>query len=149
MIRRFAFVASMFTILGLLLMSAPSAQAATVVASAHVEVRESNYDVDTGLTIKYGDKVEFSCSGSIWAGVWFTGRNGPEGWSNITYDPKFPLTGTHPFKQLGKLNGRYFSIGKGITRTHYSSDSRLYLRINDDAPGNGDGAFFCDVWVYR
>jgi hypothetical protein len=126
-----------------------SASAAGPYQTAHVEVRESNYDVDTGLFIRYNDKVEFSCSGSVWSGVWFTDINGPNGWSNITYDPKYPLTGTNPYKALAKLNSRYFSVGGGTIRQHRNADSRLYMRVNDDAPGNGTGAFFCDIWVNR
>lgn len=113
------------------------------------QVGEDTGDVDTMLDLQQGDMVEFSASGSIWAGVWFTGRNGPEGWNNIDHDRKFPLPGTHPYALLGKLDGRYFYIGTGFKRVYQGPGSRLYLRVNDDTIANGNGAFQCSVVVWR
>src|SRR4051794_23571056 len=45
-----------------------------------VTVREADYDVPTGITLTPGDWVSIGASGSIWAGVWLTGENGPQGW---------------------------------------------------------------------
>jgi hypothetical protein len=53
-------------------------------------VLESNQDVDTNFDIQTGDRILFSADGSIYAGVWFTGRNGPRGWDNIANDNKYP-----------------------------------------------------------
>jgi hypothetical protein len=114
-----------------------------------VSVNEGDRDVDTQMDIKFGDRLVFSAYGEIWAGVWFTGRNGPQGWDNIAYDRKFPLPGTHPYCLLGRLDGRLFYIGIGFDRFYLGRNSRLYLRINDDSPGNGDGSFFCHIQVYR
>lgn len=38
---------------------------------------------------------------------------------------------------------------RGIDQIQNSGDSRLYLRINDDRPGNGNGAFTANIQVYR
>lgn len=113
------------------------------------QVGEDAADVDTGFDLQYGDMVEFSASGSIWCGIWMAGRNGPEGWNNIDYDRKFPHPGTHPFSLLGKTDGRYFYIGRGIKRVYQGQGTRLYLRINDDTPANGNGTFQCNVVVWR
>jgi hypothetical protein len=45
----------------------------------------------------------------------------------------------------------YFYIGEGRTREPYNGErlNRLCLRINDDLPGNGNGAFTCRVRVWR
>ena len=50
---------------------------------------------------------------------------------------------------LGKLNGSYFYIGSGIDTVHSGGDSRLFLRINDDTPGNGNGSFTAHIQVFR
>lgn len=114
-----------------------------------INVSEGDRDVDTQMDIQYGDRLVFSANGEIWAGVWWTGLNGPQGWDNISYDRKFPLPGTHPYSLLGRLDGRLFYIGTGFDRYYRGRNSRLFLRINDDAPGNGSGAFFCNIQVYR
>jgi hypothetical protein len=120
-----------------------------LVASRHVEVREGDSDVDTHLQVHRGDTLMFHATGSIWAGVWFTGLNGPKGWNNIDHDPKFPLPNTHPFCLLGKLDTGYFYVGDYARLDHLDDQGELYLRINDDVPGNGTGAFSCTVQVYR
>jgi hypothetical protein len=112
-------------------------------------VREADADRDTGAEVKPLDRVVLSASGSIWAGVWLTGQNGPNGWSNIDLDPKFPLVGSHPYCLVGKSNGRYFFVGEGREYFHRQNPSRLMLRTNDDSPGNGSGAFNCSVQVWR
>jgi hypothetical protein len=113
------------------------------------QVREADYDVDTGAEVRTLDRIVLSASGSIWAGVWLTGQNGPRGWTNIDLDPKFPLVGSHPFALIGRLNGRYFYVGDGLDAFHRQPPSRLQLRSNDDSPGNGSGAFTCNIQVWR
>jgi hypothetical protein len=121
-----------------------------------ITIKESDVDVYTGIILKNGDEYEFvEAKGSIWAGVWFTGSNGPKGWDDVDYDTKFPLHGgldsknAHPFCLLGKLNN-YFFIGERRPRERYLyfRDCALYLRINDDSPGNGSGQFRCHVKVW-
>ena len=122
-----------------------------------VRVRERDSDVNTGIILQYGDIYEFSdISGSIWSGVKLTGRNTPDGWNNIDYDTKFPLHGgidpvnAHPYCLLGKLNNYFFigSSGRGKERFIYIKNLPVYIRINDDAPGNGDGEFICRIKVW-
>ncbi|HEV2580959.1 MAG TPA: hypothetical protein VGT44_08910 [Ktedonobacteraceae bacterium] len=121
----------------------------TLIDSRQVEVRESDYDVDTHIQVRKGDTLMFNAWGQIWAGVWLTGMNGPNGWNNLDPDPKFPLPGTHPYSLLGKLDNGYFFVG-GYDRIDQTADQgELFLRINDDKPANGSGAFECLVQVYR
>lgn len=57
----------------------------------------------------------------------------------------------HPFALLGRLGG-YFFIGDGRlfgTREWTRPLAKLYLRINDDVPGNGRGEFTCVISVSR
>lgn len=128
---------------------APAHAATTIVCSEHKEVAESDWDVNTGCWLQDGDRVQVSAGGSIWAGVWFTGNNGPQGWSNIANDAKFPMRTARAYSLLAKSNGNYRYAGTGITYTYTGTGSWLYLRINDDSPGNGNGAFTVDVTVTR
>jgi hypothetical protein len=118
-------------------------------ASRQVQVNEGDYDVDTTIDVVAGDTLIFQTWGTIWAGVWFTGNNGPQGWNNRDNDPKFPLPGAHPFQLLGKLDTGYFEIGSYRRIDQTPNQGHLYLRINDDVAGNGAGAFQCMVTVYR
>jgi len=121
----------------------------TLVGSQLVEVREADFDVDTHLNVQPGDTLIFNAWGVIWAGVWGTGTNGPRGWNNIDPDPKFPLPGSHPFCLLGKLDAGYFYVGDNDRIDSIANKGELFLRINDDFPGNGSGAFTCIVQLYR
>ena len=121
-----------------------------------VIVKESDSDVDTEIDIKTGDEVSFQASGYIWAGVLLTGKNNPKGWNNIDHNTKFPLhTGptAHPYCLIGKLDDdEYFFIGEGPIYRKILLDrpeGRLFLRINDDTPGNGNGEFICNIQVWR
>lgn len=150
-------------------------------------VEENKQEVDTGIMIESGDIVEFSATGTIWAGVLLTGTNGPKGWNAPTFDSKFPLTGVPPFSLIGQirsLNSLYYSnwsngysddrawfyIGEtstyaypndanplkerygrksGETRIAHGSNGQLFLRTNDDTPGNGSGAFQVRIQIRR
>ena len=120
-----------------------------VIQEVDVSVREADYDVPTGVEVRYQDRLVLSASGQIWAGVWFTGANGPRGWNENSLDPKFPLTGSHPFCLIGRLDGRYFYVGDGVDRFYRGRGSSLHLRTNDDTPGNGSGAFTVTVQQWR
>jgi hypothetical protein len=117
-----------------------------------VTVHESDRDVDTKIDVPPGAHLSFRADGSIWAGVIATGENGPNGWDKVESSAAFPLHGTpesHPFALLGKL-GDYFFIGDGKkfgTKVWNGPRRRLYLRINDDSPGNGSGEFTCQITV--
>ena len=125
-----------------------------------IVVKESDRDVYTGITLQNGDVYEFSdISGTIHPGILdpTLGRIGPDGLSRVSSDVKFPLHGgidpinARPFCLLGKLNNYFFigSKGRGKERFIYLHGLRLHLRINDDAPGNGNGEIRCRVRVWE
>jgi hypothetical protein len=120
-----------------------------LVGSRRVQVNESDGDVNTHLQVKHGDTLIFHADGQIWAGVWFTGNNGPRGWPNLDNNTKFKLPGSHPYCLLGKLDNGYFYVGDTTRIDNAMDQGSLFLRINDDLPGNGNGAFSCLVQVYR
>ena len=120
-----------------------------------IDVPESAADVDTGIDLSPGDEISLEATGTIWAGVWLTDRNGPAGWSNVDHDPKFPLhvgADAHPYALLARYGGLgYFLVGDRRLRGPYDGGTRrrLFLRINDDMPGNGNGSFNCRVRIWR
>ena len=120
-----------------------------------VSVPENSPGVATGIVCEPGDEVALTGTGTIWAGVLFTGVNGPEGWLNRSADPSMPYANksdAHPYALIGRFGGDpYFSIGILAPRRAYASTSaqQLTLRTNDDTPGNGSGAFQCRVQVWR
>jgi hypothetical protein len=131
-------------------------------------VNESDHDVDTGIGISEFDQVTLSASGTIWAGVSFSGRNGPDGWSDITTNSNYPLhdgASAHRYALLWKLtdplnlndpNAHYHFVGTGLDAqgnprvyVHSGPVRRIILRINDDNPGNGNGSFTGTITVVR
>jgi hypothetical protein len=115
------------------------------------EVRESDWDVNTGCYLQPGDTVHFGASGSIWSGVWFTGENGPQGWTNTANDSKFPKPSARAYSLLSRVDGSYQYVGTGENASflYTGGGTYVYLRINDDRPGNGSGSFEVNVQVIR
>lgn len=112
--------------------------------------------VQTGIDVQPGDEVALTGEGAIWAGVWLTGENGPEGWAaRIETNPASPMHNTpdaHPFALIGRLADEpWFYIGRALSRRPLggSQSRRLQLWINDNTPGNGSGQFRCHVQVWR
>jgi hypothetical protein len=122
----------------------------TLMSETSVIVRESDYDVDTGIDISPGQWATIKVSGQIYSGWWFSPPNGPEGWDSIQDSYDYPLPGSRPYSLVGKLGTSYFYIGRSNASIYNPFQTqRLYLRINDDAPGNGYGEFYCRVQVWR
>lgn len=127
----------------------------TLVVDRAFGVPEASAGVDTGIDLLPGDDFALEGSGQIKSGVLFTSWNGPEGWTNVDHDPKFPLhegPDARPFALIARLAGLpWFYVGAQRARAPYVDGSRrrLQLRTNDDSPGNGEGAFTCRVRVWR
>jgi hypothetical protein len=121
----------------------------TIVCQQTFNDNEADWDVNSGCYLQNGDHVQITAGGSIWAGVWFTGNNGPQGWNNTAGDPKFPSPTSRAYSLLAEVNGQYRYAGTGTTFTYFGNGSPLYTRINDDSPGNGNGGFSVNVTVSR
>jgi hypothetical protein len=147
------------------------------VAQAQVRVNESDQWVSTGLTVQRDDRLEITAvwggdgdqspDHTIWAGVWFTGRNGPPGWPEAApdADPPYPLPGASKYSLIGNLgdgaNGPKFQVARSstdLTFTAIPSMSwpeygwpwfNLLLRTNDNVAGNGNGAFTANLTLFR
>lgn len=123
--------------------------AAFVRQGASPPINEFDTMVDSGIDLGPNEFMSITGTGTINAGVFLGGDNGPEGWNSIETNPQFPLPGTRPFSLLGSLDSQLFYIGKGTATTdRFLSPKRLFLRTNDNVPGNGSGAFnaFIQVW---
>ena len=113
-------------------------------------IRESDTQVDSGLEVGPNEWFALTGGGEIWAGVWFTGNNGPQGWNSIDHNAAFPLPGSRPFSLIGTLDSQNFYIGNSnATADRFTTPKKLFLRTNDDVPGNGNGAFNCHAQVWK
>jgi hypothetical protein len=81
----------------------------------------------------------------IWAGVWFTGTNGPDGWAGTSASSDYPLGGVSRYSLIARIgNGSYRYVGsadRSFTNDKPGYVQRVRFRVNDNAPGNGNGAF--------
>jgi hypothetical protein len=120
-----------------------------------VTVPKSAWDVLTAVVLREGDVFEITATGTINAGMFAAGDNGPNGWDGVVSDRSFPLhdlidpINAHPYALLGRLNN-YFFVGSARPRQRwlFHRESALMLRINDNQPGNGTGAFQVRVRVW-
>ncbi len=112
-------------------------------------------DVDTGIDIEPGDIVTFFAAGAIWSGVCLTGDSDANGHANP--GPLYPLPTAPGYGLIGRVgNGGYFNIGmsravpfNGASGGQPARGGRLFLRTNDDKPGDGYGSFSVSVAVNR
>lgn len=125
-----------------------------VIVDITIPVPESASWIDTGIDIQEGDRIDFFASGEIWAGVLFTGGNGPEGWVGwVQTGSNWPYNNApdaFSFCLIGQLGANIFRIGRRLTHIALGDTTqRLYVGINDDVPGNGSGEFSCRIVVRR
>ena len=114
-------------------------------------ISEGTWGVDTWVDVGLNEWLAMTGAGSIWAGVFFTGNNGPQGWNSIENGPAFPLPGSRPFSLIGTLDAQNFYIGlsNATGPNAFNAPKRLSLRTNDDVPGNGNGAFSCMIEKWK
>jgi len=96
--------------------------------------------------LQYGETLEVSpYDDQIWAGIWFTGWNGPEGWVGTSAPSYYPLPGAPKYSLIARFgDGPYEYLGssdRSFTNNRPGYLLRVRFRVNDDKPGNGDGAF--------
>ncbi|MCR3752251.1 hypothetical protein [Lentzea californiensis] len=88
----------------------------------------------------------------IWAGVAFTGTNGPPGWVDLA-PWSFPLPDRPVFSLITRISNNYSPTiyrYAGYDTSFVNNQPNpgfVILRTNDDHPGNGSGAFIADVSV--
>lgn len=111
---------------------------------------EGNTQIDTGMYAKDRERVRiWATERKIWAGLWFTGDNGPQGMvDRQATDPKFPLrpnaNGTdrngqivRPYSLIASVDQQgLYQVGAEQTVSSVGGGN-VVLRINDDVPNNG------------
>jgi hypothetical protein len=101
--------------------------------------------VDTGLTVRRGDRIAFNASGRVQLSANANDTAGPAGAEN----GRRP-TGPMPALLAGALIGRIgpvsmFAIGNQTTQLPMPADGRLFLGVNDDELSDNRGEFVVDV----
>src|SRR5262249_22445110 len=83
----------------------------------------------------------------------FNGRNSPNGMAwTVEGSSDYPLESAHEdalIGTVGRPGGPYFEIGSNLTYQHRGKPGRLFLRTNDNNPGNGSGAFSVTIQIRR
>ncbi|GLY80506.1 hypothetical protein [Actinoallomurus iriomotensis] len=113
-----------------------------------------------GIDLHPGDSIEvLETGGDIWAGVWFTGRNGPRGWEGwpAPNDGKWPLPGANLYSLIGEFRARqtgypqgaFFLPGTGCIAVPSTGTTVLYLEPNDQTFSDNDGAFTAHLRVWK
>ena len=122
-----------------------------VIDKDYLEVK-GNFSYETAINVELGDKLIIQTEGFIWAGVWFTGENGPEGWAGYNSAPlDFPSPRSPIYSLLGKVgDGNPFYIGRRFERTFNSgSVGKLHLLINDKEIRDNTGSFKVSIQKIR
>jgi len=115
-------------------------------------VSEGATALDTGVDVLPQDNqwLAMTGAGEIWSGVPLTGTNGPQGWFGVADSPAFPLPGSNPYSLIGTLDSQNFYIGSSnFFSKGFLGPKRLFLRTNDDHPGDGSGGFSCRVELWK
>lgn len=111
-------------------------------------ISEGTTGIDTGLDLGQDRWFAMSGAGEIWSGVPFTNTNGPQGWF-ADAGAGFPIPGAHPYSLIGTIGSTNFYIGMSNFKAQDSLSTRLFLRTNDDHPGDGSGFFTCRVETWK
>jgi hypothetical protein len=116
------------------------------------DVPESAGSPVSVMTLAPGQTVTLSPGGSIWAGVWFTGWNGPAGWDAVAPSGAgYPLPGAREYSLIAQVSGqswRYVGASTSSITNNSSYPRELSLWINDSWHGNGSGAFSAMACYY-
>ena len=116
----------------------------TLFSRTDVELSECTGRINTGYNVTAGQNVEVVANPNrqIWAGIWFTGNNGPAGWTSLG-NSQTPAPQFRAFSLLTRVGTDYRYIGNGAS-FRATTSGPLYLVINDDVYCNGNGSFMID-----
>ncbi len=110
-------------------------------------ITEKDAYTDTGIYLKAGQTIQISATNDqIWAGWWFTGNNGPAGWTSNCNNASCPMPKARAYSLIVQIGGTHTYVGNRA-RISMAESGYVVLKINDDAPGNGSGYFKASVDV--
>lgn len=97
--------------------------------------------LNTGIGIQPGDRIAATPGGSIWAGVFATGCNGPDGWNNLANDSNFPAPNLRVFALIARVGTSGWnavpSSGWSVVAPN-DWNGVLEMATNDNDPASGD-----------
>jgi hypothetical protein len=107
-------------------------------------------DIDTGITLRAGDRVTVGASGEIWPcpSIIFCPGVGPVG-GDRGANSDWPLPGQREYSLIGKTGGQYFYVGNGRSWIHQGGSDKLYLYVNDIWTSDNGGRFVANIRVDR
>jgi hypothetical protein len=124
--------------------STPS-QPSTPGGSGTVRVAGNQRWVDTGLTVRQGDRVRFSATGEVQLSSDGGDVATPAG-SKTGRRPGGPMPQTLAGALIGRIGAaRMFGIGDQTTPLPMPADGRLFLGVNDDNVDDNRGEFQVEV----
>jgi hypothetical protein len=120
-------------------------------AKSTKDVGPRSGEVDTGITVRAGDRIAISSSGTIWSGVVATGRCDGQGWHSWAHPTEsgFPMMDQHPFALIGRVDARWFYVGNGMECVYTGTTGTLKLGINTNNHGVGDGTLSVTSTITR
>jgi hypothetical protein len=106
--------------------------------------------VSTGVTVTRRDRVQFSTQGQVQLSGDAEDKAGPAGSLRGRYAPGSPAPAVLAGALIGRIgNGPAFAIGDQTQALPMPGDGLLYLAVNDDQPGDNQGAFTVTVRATR
>jgi hypothetical protein len=136
--------------------SSPSGSTTSVGAGERViSVPATAQWVDTGITVRQGDKVTFAASGEITLSADANDKAKPGGSVTQRRAPNAPVLDTSAGALIGRIGrnaraaaGPAFAIGDN-KEMNMPSTGRLFLGVNDDHVGDNNGQFEVRIKVDR
>jgi hypothetical protein len=110
---------------------------------AAISIPANQQWVDTGITVRRGDRIAFNASGEITVAP---GANaGPGGNTSVAHG-NYPVPSAAVGALIGKVgNGSPFAIGANAAAMAMPANGRLYIGVNDDYYGDNSGNFAVSV----
>jgi hypothetical protein len=126
-----------------------SGQTNTQAGAIQVQVQANQAWNDGGITVKKGDRLQFSTTGQVNFGPNPGMTAGPQG-SDMFRKPTFPLPNGPVGALLGRIGtGAPFAIGNNPNPISMPGNGRLMLGVNDDELGDNSGAYTVTITKMR
>jgi hypothetical protein len=113
--------------------------------AAGIPVPANQRWIDTGVTVRRGQRVTFTTSGEVQLSADAGDKATPDG-SLRGRHPSGPLPQVLAGALIGRVgSGSMFGIGNQTVPLPMPADGRLYLAVNDDSPQDNQGEFLVQV----
>jgi hypothetical protein len=121
-------------------------QPSTPGAPGSIRVPANQRWVDTGITVRQGERVRFSASGEVTLSTDSNNVATPAGSRNNEHPNGGPMPQTLTGALIGRVgNGQPFGIGNQTTPLPMPDSGRLFLGVNDDNLADNRGEFQVEI----